>query len=106
MAIWDPLVSRFKYRNSDTSNNPFGEFLKETINKGGPNAAHALVVKDIFDKFNNNTPEPSWLSSSAINKAANSNVAYSAGGFVGVNDYSVKGRRQWAAERRRYSSSQ
>lgn len=106
MAIWDPIFNRVGRQKQNHHDSEFSQFLEATINKGGLNAQHALVVKDIYDRFNTKDSSALWDNSlSTLYKGrATSNgerVAFAAGGFVGINDYSVKGRRQWAAERRR-----
>lgn len=72
----------------------FGAFLGATIAKGGPNALHALALRDYVGKQANDAP----LFGSLLNLSSGMT---NTGGLVGINDYGVKGRRQYAAERRR-----
>lgn len=72
----------------------FRSFLDTTIRRGGAVAHHAQTVKDTLDRASNDQRLYGPMAS-MIEKAT------AMGGLVGINDYGIKGRRQYAAERRR-----
>lgn len=72
----------------------FKTFLDTTIRRGGVAAQHAQVLRDGLDRAVNDQQLYGPMAS-MIEKAS------STGGLVGINDYGIKGRRQYAAERRR-----
>jgi hypothetical protein len=84
-----------KARVADPSD--LGGFLESTIKLGGPNAFHATIVKDFMEKQQYDQSAFGQM----INMSRSATVLSSSGGMVGINDYGVKGRRQYAAERRR-----
>jgi intein/homing endonuclease len=72
----------------------FRGFLDATIRRGGSVAHHAQTVRDTIDRAANDQRLYGPMAS-MVDKAT------AMGGLVGINDYGIKGRRQYAAERRR-----
>lgn len=75
----------------------FQNDLDQMIQLGGMTAVHARAVKDAFESARQNTPY------SALSTMVGQDIEglSSVGGLVGINDYGVKGKRQYIAERRR-----
>jgi len=71
----------------------FDSFLSTMKSQGGELALHAQTVQDFMDKSEDRRAFGGLAST--LNRARTVNDA------IGINDYGVKGRRQFAAERRR-----
>lgn len=86
---------------SVTAETDFSRMLERTIQNGGEMGLHAQVVKDRLDLATAQASRPLLPGAGQLNLGGSGRELSSIGGLVGINDYGVKGRRQYAAERRR-----
>ena len=99
MGIRETLQKNFSSIQKSQGNDPFISFLDESIQKGGMEAVHARTVRDAIVNARENSFDPN--SALSVFAANAQNSTSSVGGLVGINDYGVKGKRQYIAERRR-----
>lgn len=74
--------------------NDFEKILDAAIQRGGQAGSSAAFVKELYEREKNDFPFSTFQSSMLNNATAT-------GGFIGINDYGIKGRRMYSAERRR-----
>lgn len=72
----------------------FEKLLNAAIEQGGPLSLHGQAIMEVYKRYQYDGALQTPLIS-ALQKASSSS------GMIGVNDYGIKGRRQYAAERRR-----
>lgn len=98
LGLLDNLRS-FLSRNT-TPATSLDRLIEATIQKGAPELR--LHAEALRDRINNNAQSQSMggFLTTMMNNAGRTAIV-SQGGVVGINDYGVKGRRQYAAERRR-----